>query len=693
MPQREVHLRDYLEILWKHDFVICLSFLLILGTALIVSVRLPKSYAASTLILFIQPPSSPPVSSTSLFQSVLSGGVDRSEMETVGQRFSSTSMLASAIEKLEDADIRGARHLPSIPSLKQNLKARIRSDTRYIELSLRLREDEGGERNAALLMNQLIREMQALRSRAERAKADHRREFLDQKLTELLQQVKKQEEAALQFVRKSGSPATLYPRLSSLLEHHTRLRDAQMQIERELGGAQLELKHLRKEIENYPAYVKLSETTSHDPIWLFQMEKVADLESQRIGLAQQVGENSPEIKALDAQIADIRSNLKSFVAAKGVTSSTQGPSSLHWRIQDQFINLQLMILRSENSLTQIQLQLDGVTRELQHLVTEIPENEMYFEKLRREIDFIHELKKEIYKQSLEAEILIAESDYWRSESGHRRISGGIEVVDPPVPQKIPVSPRIKFVAIVAGIIGCIIGISVALLIEYFGNTYRLAADIQSELDLLHLGTIATLKEREQSFPALSEDYRTVAANIDLSQPEIRKQILMLASCDGDEDVSAVTANLGTTLASVKEAVLIVDCNLSQPVQHQIFDLSSDADRTGVFEADQMDWEDVIQHTDIPDLDLLSASSLSSHPIDFLRLPRLQTFFQQLRQRYELILIDAPPILPTADSLILSVHCDAVVLVVGLDRTTREMLRMSRARLENTQTPVLGFIET
>ena len=105
MSQREVHLRDYLITLRKHDFFICLSFLLIVGTALTISIRLPKTYSASTLIELVQPTSSPPVSSTSLFQRVLSGGVDRTEMETIAQRFSTESMLKSAIENLENEKI------------------------------------------------------------------------------------------------------------------------------------------------------------------------------------------------------------------------------------------------------------------------------------------------------------------------------------------------------------------------------------------------------------------------------------------------------------------------------------------------------------------------------------------------------------------------------------------------------------
>ena len=119
MSEREVHLRDYLAVLQKYDFVICPSVLLLLGSALVVSVRLPKIYQASTLLLFDKPASNPPVSSANVFQNVLSGGVDRSEMETIGQRFLSESILISAIERLEDAQIDGVHYLPSTGKLRR----------------------------------------------------------------------------------------------------------------------------------------------------------------------------------------------------------------------------------------------------------------------------------------------------------------------------------------------------------------------------------------------------------------------------------------------------------------------------------------------------------------------------------------------------------------------------------------------
>ncbi len=464
MPQREVHLRDYFITLRKHDFFICLSFLLIVGTALTISIRLPKTYSASTLIELVQPTSSPPVSSNSLFQSVLSGGVDRTEMETIAQRFSTESMLKSAIENLENEKIGGVRYLPSIGKLRQSLKARIIPDTYYIQLSVRLTEEEGGERNAALLMNQLVAEIQSLRRQKKTTEATQLLDLLNRKLTTLFDQVELDEEQALRFARQNGSPLTWFPMLSKLIERRAELREQLEQIKWGLEAAQLELNHLHREIEEWSEYSKLSETMGQEAIWQYRREHLESLELQRLGLTERTSESSPEVKGIDAQIKSLRNKLSNPSSEDQVViSTTHGVSPIYTGIQERLIDLRTSIPRAEHNLRRVMFQLEEIDQELQQSIEQIPGNELTLDKLKRGINARYSLITEIYKQILEAEILLAESSL-------QSVRGGIEIVDAATPRKIPVSPRLKFILVIAGVIGGSVGISIALLMEYFGNT-------------------------------------------------------------------------------------------------------------------------------------------------------------------------------------------------------------------------------
>ena len=691
MSEREVHLRDYLAVLQKYDFVICLSVLLLLGSALVVSVRLPKIYQASTLLLFDQPASNPPVSSANVFQNVLSGGVDRSEMETIGQRFLSESILISAIERLEDAQIDGIHHLPSTGKLRRNLNARSRPDSQYIELSLQLSEAEGGERNAALLTNQLVSEMQTLRSQKEADTVAHRLELLNEKWEELLENVRFNEGQARKFVREKGGPGTWQQELTHAFTRRAVLRGQREGIEMAIESSSLELEHLRSEIGKLQQYIKQTETVGYDPIWLSQMETLIGLEGEKAGLiAQGMAEKAPRVQSLDAQIEKLQERLSALGVDTSVTSVAQGVNPLYSVIEERLMNLKTGNLRGKHSLLQIEPKLEKVERQLGRLLKDIPEDQLELDRLKREIGFLHELTKETYTRILQTEMLLAESNRWNTKSTNGHTIGGIEVVDIAVPRKIPTSPRIKFIVAIGGIVGLAVGISIALFMTYFSNVYSSAEEVGFDLHSFSLGHVSNLGRVGPLVSGL-EDYQAIAANINLSNSEQNRQVLMLTGCNRNEAISVVTANLGATLASVSENVLILDCNLRLPKQHEIFGIAQRAHEE-VEVTDVQNWQQVIQKTHIANLDLLSINAFASTPIEILHSSRLQSLFEKLRGHYELILLDSAPTLGAPDGLALGVHADAVALVINLITTTRQSLRSTRDRIVHAGVPLIGFID-
>ena len=473
MPPKEVHLRDYLFVLRKHDFLICFTCLVILGSALVVGLRLPKTYFASALILVTESASNSSTSSMNLFQSVLSGGIDKSEVETINQRFATDSMLTRAIENLEDVSLAGVRHFPPVGYLKKHLIVRNRPDTQYIDISLSLTEEQGGERNAALLINQLVDDLQTMRRQEEMDRSAYRKKLLNEKLDDLLGQLGSLEESVFQFARENGTSAVWQVQLSALLDRQTKLLDLQTQMISQLKASDLERNYLRSEIEKYPDFVKTVETlsedpTNYDPVWLSYHSVLINLETQRVGMESRVGETSPELQALDSQISDIKTKLAEVSNENySVTSTSQGFSPTRLSIENRLINLEASIPFAQSRLDEIKSERLVLERQLEDLLDQVPENELFLEKLRREIDVVHELRKEIFKQTLNAEIIFSEPNYWNQNKSDRLVTGGIEVVDPAVPRKIAVSPRIKLIAAIAAIVGVCMGISIALIHEYF----------------------------------------------------------------------------------------------------------------------------------------------------------------------------------------------------------------------------------
>ena len=464
MPQQEAHLRDYFQLIRKHAFTFCLSVLLVSGTALVISLRLPKTYAASTLMLLVQPSATPSLPSASLFQSVLSGGIDRREMETISARFSTESMLKTAIENLEEnGNTDAVALLPPIGKLKRTLRAQLNPDSDYINLSIALTEEEGGERNAARLVNQLAQDMKTLRRGDEETKLRKRMEFLGDKQREIQAKIKKDVDTLLQFVRQNGSPEIWVPTFTNLLERYASVRESIEANQQQLYATRVHIAYLQEQLRLLPEQTQLSETTSYDPVWLFQQEKLFTLESQRVADKERVGKTTSELKGLDAQITDIQK--RNAQISPTTTTVTSGPSSHHTYIRNQLIMFVPNLSRYENAAERLNQELKTLETELTQLLEQIPENQIILTQMGTKIQKTNALAEEIAKRSLEAEILYAESKLTTS----RNQIGGIEIIDRAVPRKIPVSPQLRFILVIAGIAGTILGITIILFIEYFSK--------------------------------------------------------------------------------------------------------------------------------------------------------------------------------------------------------------------------------
>ena len=474
MSQQEEHLRDYLQIIRKHDFTLCLSVLLVLGTALVVSLRLPKTYAASTLMLLVQPNAASALPSTNLFQSVLSGGVDRREMETISARFSTESMLKMAIENLEEnGNAEAVSLLPPVGKLKRMLQAQLNPDSDYINLSLTLTESEGGERNAALLVNQLVEVMKILRYGDEETKLKRRMEFLENKRQDIQIKIEKNLDDLLLFARQNGSPETWIPTLTNLLERHANIRERLETNQQQLQATRIHISYLQEQLKLLPEQTKISETTSYDPVWLFQQETLFNLESQRVADAEKVGKTASELKGLDAQIAEIRE--KNAQTSPTATTVTSGTSVHHTYIKNQLLTLVPSVPRYENAGEHLKRELRTLETELTQMLEQIPENQIILTQMGAKIQKTNQLAEEIAKRSLEAEILYAES---KLNTARNQI-GGIEIIDRAAPRKIPVSPQLRFILVIAGIAGLSLGVTIALFIEYFNKNPESLKDTTS----------------------------------------------------------------------------------------------------------------------------------------------------------------------------------------------------------------------
>lgn len=189
--------------------------------------------------------------------------------------------------------------------------------------------------------------------------------------------------------------------------------------------------------------------------------------------------------------------------------------------------------------------------------------------------------------------------------------------------------------------------------------------------------------------AAAEAYRTLRTNILFSSLDKPIHTLLITSAEPTPEKSLTAANLAVTMAQAEQRVLLVDCDLRQPMLHTIFGLANDQGLTSAI----LDQEAplAIQPTEVPGLSLLPSGPLPPRPADLLGSRRMEGLLHRLRQAADIVIFDTPPVQNVTDALVLSTRVDGVLLVVQAGHSRRDRVREARQKLEKVKANLLGVV--
>ncbi|WP_424769268.1 CpsD/CapB family tyrosine-protein kinase [Paenibacillus sp. sgz302251] len=189
---------------------------------------------------------------------------------------------------------------------------------------------------------------------------------------------------------------------------------------------------------------------------------------------------------------------------------------------------------------------------------------------------------------------------------------------------------------------------------------------------------------------ISESYRTLRTNIDFSSIDEKLQVLMVSSAGPGEGKSTTITNLGITFAQSDRSVVLIDADLRKPTAHQTFSISNRWGLSSVI-SKQCSLEEVIQMTDIPNMDVITSGAIPPNPAEMMASQRMTSLIEQLRGMYDVILIDTPPLLAVTDAQIIATKSDGVILVVDQGRVKRDIAMKAVKNLENVNARILGVV--
>ena len=276
----------------------------------------------------------------------------------------------------------------------------------------------------------------------------------------------------------------------------------------------------------------------------------------------------------------------------------------------------------------------------------------------------------------------------------------ISVLSDPRADLLNVRPSKTKTLAAAGLLGLLAGAAAGCLRDWSDDRFRNLPAIRLAAGAPVLGAIpaipqsvaATAADRGQvvhfdPFGDASESYRTLRTALQFGMPPRTKTLLVTSAVPGDGK-STLVSNLAIAMAQASKRVLVIDADLRAPVQHRLFGLS---DRTGL--ASVLDGTDpldtAVRHTGIAGLDVLPAGPIPHNPAELLNTPAFADHLNDLADRYDLVLIDSPPVTAVTDARILAASADASLLVVRLGSSTRRQVETARDGLRGVGARLVG----
>jgi capsular exopolysaccharide synthesis family protein len=316
-----------------------------------------------------------------------------------------------------------------------------------------------------------------------------------------------------------------------------------------------------------------------------------------------------------------------------------------------------------------------------------------------------ETNKELYKNLLQRVKEIGISAGFNGSN--------IEIVDYSEKPKGPYQPYHQRKVLLAAVIGLFLGIGFTFLLEYFDNTVKTPEEVDQRFQLPFLGSVPEIScerrnqlsdKKSSSRPflpvelvmcnqprsILAEAYRNIRTSLLLSFSERPPQSILVTSPSPLQGKTTTLINTAISLSQTGARVLIIDGDLRKPRIHKVF---GDRNRLGLSDclSGGAELTSVIRKSAIKNIYYIPAGPIPPNPSELLGSALFKEMMQGLAQRFDHILIDAPPVLGFADSIVLSSAVDGVILVILFGKTQRMVLQRAKDGLLNVNAKILGVV--
>jgi succinoglycan biosynthesis transport protein ExoP len=585
----------------------------------------------------------------------------------------------------------GSQSLPErdelIRKIQRNLTVRTAGNSRLLEVLY----ESSDPRRAADFANTLVSEFVELNQEERWKAAQGTAEWLTNHLNEMKVQLETSEARLQDYAVTSG--------LSPIPEKESPEQDRLRDLMEELSKAQSD--RIAKQAKYEEAQKKQADSLPElqdDPTMRDYREKLTDLQRQSAELGATLTPEHYKVQRVSAQIIE-------FEAAMQKESG---------RILQSIANEYAAAVRRERLLTEARASEEKI-------VTDQSSKAIHYDTLKRDVDTNRHLYETMLQRVKEASLTSALRD------------SNVLVVDRATPPPLPYRPNAPVNAAIGLLSGIFIGFAFVLVRERIDRRITAPGDAQIYLELRELGVIpldesaipmpilnrlsrrrpgsslpasSTVNPSQEDCPELAtwkrkpsllaECTRTTLTSILLpTQDGNTPQLIVVTSPEPGDGKTTIACNLSIAMAEIGRKVLLIDGDLRRSRLHKVFGTPNNTGLADLLWAetpfDNVPNSHLVRETGVRGLYLLPGGCCGTSPTNLFYSPRMTSLLNRFRKEFQVVMIDAPPMIHLADARVLGRHADGVILVVRAGQTTAENALFARQRFAEDGTRILGVV--
>lgn len=269
----------------------------------------------------------------------------------------------------------------------------------------------------------------------------------------------------------------------------------------------------------------------------------------------------------------------------------------------------------------------------------------------------------------------------------------IVIHDQPVISNEQVSPNVMLNLVLGAVIGLVFGIGIAFFLEYLDTSIKSMEEVELYLQLPVLAVIPQnvgILHKQFGMSPDAEAYRILRTNIEYNRKNPEDNALTIISGSAGEGKSTTLINLAYICAQGGYTTLIIDADLRRPTLHKYFDISNSVGLTNYLTTEMMP-EDVILQTPVDNLYFMPSGTLPADAAGILNSRRMSELILEVKQRFDMVLLDSPPILGISDASVLVNEVDLTLMIIQHRKLPKHMLVRVKKAVENVGGRLIGVV--